>query len=204
MRTILLATSNPNKLAEVRQILAPAELEVISLESIGADLEEPVEDGPSFEANARIKALYYAERTGQSCLADDSGLEVDALGGDPGVLSARYSGVEGSRLVRDRANNQKLVQALSAVPVAERHARFVCAMCFADPDGRILHETMGKFEGLIVDLPRGENGFGYDPHFLVPEFQRTSAELSPEQKNRLSHRGKATTEMLRLIDSDGT
>ena len=201
MRTVLLATSNPHKLDEVRQILAPTEMTVLGLDSLGIELDEPVEDGGTFAENARIKALYYAGHTGRMCLADDSGLACDGLGGAPGIHSARYSGVAGPRDVRDLANNEKLVSELASIPDSGRSARFICAMCFADPEGRVLLESTGTFEGVIVEAPRGTNGFGYDPHFLVPSLGRTAAELSPEEKNELSHRGRATANMLALFRS---
>ena len=203
MDSILLATSNPHKLVEVTEILGPLGLCVRGLGDVGAALQEPVEDELTFEGNARLKARYYARETGQVCLADDSGLEVDALGGAPGVLSARYSGVSGSREERDRANNLKLIDQLKGVPESERAARFVCAMCLASPDGVLLAESRGAFEGVIIDVPRGSNGFGYDPHLLVPEIGQTSAQLDPEEKNARSHRGHATRQIANLISNLG-
>ena len=203
MDSILLATSNPHKLVEVTEILGPLGLCVRGLGDVGAALPEPVEDELTFEGNARLKARYYARETGQVCLADDSGLEVDALGGAPGVLSARYSGVSGSREERDHANNLKLVDQLKGVPESERAARFVCAMCLASPDGVLLAESRGTFDGVIIDVPRGSNGFGYDPHLLVPEIGQTSAELDPEEKNARSHRGHATRQIANLISNLG-
>ena len=203
MDSILLATSNPHKLVEVTEILGPLGLCVRGLGDVGAALAEPVEDELTFEGNARLKARYYARETGQTCLADDSGLEVDALGGAPGVLSARYSGVSGSREDRDHANNLKLVDQLKGVPESERAARFVCAMCLASPDGVLLAESRGTFEGVIIDVPRGSNGFGYDPHLLVPEIGQTSAQLDPEEKNARSHRGHATRQIANLISNLG-
>ena len=203
MDSILLATSNPHKLVEVTEILGPLGLCVRGLGDVGAALPEPVEDELTFEGNARLKARYYARETGQVCLADDSGLEVDALEGAPGVLSARYSGVSGSREERDHANNLKLVDQLKGVPESERAARFVCAMCLASPDGVLLAESRGTFDGVIIDVPRGSNGFGYDPHLLVPEIGQTSAELDPEEKNARSHRGHATRQIANLISNLG-
>ena len=180
-RRVVVATSNPHKIEEIEAVLAPRGFEVLGLaEAGGADLEEPDEDGATFEENARIKAVAYARAIGVPCLADDSGLEVDALGGEPGVRSARWSGVEGDRAARDSANNRKLVERIAGVPEPERTARFVCAMCLAAPDGSILAESRGTFEGLVIEVPRGSNGFGYDPHLLLPDEGRTSAELSPE------------------------
>ena len=193
MPEVLLATGNPHKLVEVRAILASIGWEVIGLDDLpGPNPPEPVEDADTFEGNARIKAIAYAEATGRYALADDSGLEVDALGGAPGVRSARFAGVDGSRETRDRANNRLLVERLQDVPEGDRGARFVCAMCLAAPDGTIVAESRGTFEGVITTEPRGTNGFGYDPHLWLPDEGRTSAELGAEEKNARSHRGAAT------------
>jgi len=202
---LLIATSNEHKVHEIREILDPLGLELVSLADIrlgddtpGEEIPEPVEDADTFEGNAAIKALYYAAATGMVCLADDSGLEVDALGGRPGVYSARYAGVDGSRAERDAANNAKLLRELEGVPEAQRTARFVCAMALADPEGNILATTRGTFEGRIGFVARGANGFGYDP-LLVLEDGRTSAELAPEEKNGRSHRGAAARAMAEKI-----
>jgi XTP/dITP diphosphohydrolase len=192
MPTILLATTNPHKVREVREVLAPLGYDVRSLDSLPSVPEEPVEDADTFAGNARLKAVAYARETGIACVAEDSGLEVDALGGAPGVYSARYAGASGSRDERDRANNQKLLRELTGVPPERRTARFVCAMCLAAPDGRVLAEVSGTYEGLIGEAPRGTNGFGYDPLLFLPDAGKTSAELSPEEKNARSHRGRAT------------
>ncbi len=201
MEEVLLASGNPHKLDEVRAVLGPLGIKVLGFGDLPAIPEEPVEDAATFEANARIKAIAYARDTGRNALADDSGLEVDALDGQPGVRSARWSGVDGSRQERDAANNRKLVESLRAVPESERTARFVCAMCLAAPDGRVLAETRGTFEGVITLEPRGENGFGYDPYLHLPEDGRTSAELSPAEKNARSHRGAATRAMVPLLEA---
>ena len=165
----------------------------------GSDVDpgipEPVEDGETFEQNARIKAIAYARATGRMCLADDSGLEVDALGGAPGVFSARYAGRGETRAERDRANNEKLLKELEGVPDDQRSARFVCAMCLADAGGSVLAETRGEFEGQIAHVPRGTYGFGYDPLLYLPDADCTSAELPPEKKNARSHRGHAARRM---------
>jgi XTP/dITP diphosphohydrolase len=192
MPTILLATTNPHKVREVREVLAPLGYDVRSLDSLPHVPEEPVEDADTFAGNARLKAVAYARETGIACVAEDSGLEVDALGGAPGVYSARYSGASGGRDERDRANNEKLLRELAGVPSDRRTARFVCAMCLAAPDGRVLAEVSGTYEGRIADAPRGTNGFGYDPLLYLPDAGKTSAELSPDEKNARSHRGKAT------------
>lgn len=197
--SILFATSNPHKIEEVCAILGPLGYDVTGLDSEAAVLEEPVEDGDTFQANARIKARYYAHHTGRRCVADDSGLEVDALGGAPGVHSARYAGSGASRLQRDRANNARLLRELHGIPRDERAARFVCVLCLAEPDGTIIAETRGTFEGVITDEPRGSHGFGYDPLLYLPDEGRTSAELSPQEKNARSHRGDAARQMAALL-----
>ncbi|MAB84044.1 MAG: non-canonical purine NTP pyrophosphatase [Phycisphaerae bacterium] len=194
-RRILLATSNPHKLDEVRAVLGPLGFEVSSLDDVPGSHPEPVEDADTFEGNARIKAVEYARSTSLRCLADDSGLEVDALHGAPGVHSARYAGVDGDRADRDGANNDKLLAALADVPDELRSARFVCCMCLADPDGSIVAETRGTFDGTVIRTPAGENGFGYDPLLFIPELGCTSAELPPHEKNARSHRGDATRKM---------
>lgn len=200
---LLIATGNPHKLDEIRTIMDSPRLELLSLKDIDLDVPEPVEDQTTFEGNAELKAKYYAKHAGMLCLADDSGLEVDALNGEPGVYSARYSGVEGDRNTVDPANNKKLMAELADVPLEERAARFVCAMALADADGNIQHTLRGTLEGRILmsdevsdpDHPergRGIHGFGYDPLFLVDGLRNTSAELEPEHKNAISHRGNAS------------
>ena len=198
---LLFATSNPHKVEEVAAILAPMGIDVVGFGAMESKIPEPVEDGTTFQANARIKAVYYAKALGRMCLADDSGLEVDALGSAPGVHSARYAGVDGQRAQRDGANNEKLLAELQGVPAEQRTARFVCAMCLVDGDGSILAETRGTFQGIITTQPRGENGFGYDPLLYLPDVGCTSAELSPQQKNARSHRGVASREMARHLKS---
>lgn len=196
---LLAATSNPHKLDELRAIFAPAGIRILGLSDIpGGPFPEPIEDADTFEANARIKALAYARMTGRTCLADDSGLEVDALGGAPGVHSAYYAGAPGGRAERDARNNAKLLAALEGVPAERRAARFVCCMCIADPEGRILAESRGTYEGRIGFEPRGSNGFGYDPLLLLPD-GRTSAELTEAEKNARSHRGAAARALLSML-----
>ncbi|HEY3244147.1 MAG TPA: XTP/dITP diphosphatase [Phycisphaerae bacterium] len=182
---LLLATSNPGKLREIRQILSGLPIEIKTLADF-PDIQPPVEDEPTFEANALKKARHYARRTGLWTLADDSGLEVDALGGAPGVRSARYAGENAG----DTANNAKLIAALAGVPAERRTARFRCAAVVSD-GSRVWASAQGTVDGLIIDTPRGQNGFGYDPHFLLPQRGVTTAELPPEEKNRISHRGQA-------------
>lgn len=204
---ILLASGNPHKREEVTAIWQQraqehpeaSHIELIGLDTLDQSIPEPEEDGQTFEANAELKARYYALATGRVCIADDSGLEVDALGGEPGVRSARYSGVVGPRDQVDTGNNALLIEKLLDIPAAKRTARFVCAMALcspAKPSGppRILAVVRGTIEGVIIgpgEQPRGENGFGYDPLFYVPDLGKTTAELAPEEKNRISHRGNA-------------
>lgn len=197
MRPIILATTNPHKVEEVRAVLAPLGVEVVSLADVpgGRSIPEPREDGDTFEANATLKAVHYARALGRVCLADDSGLEVDALRGEPGVHSAYYAhgldaGPSIPRAERDSANNAKLLRAIENVPEERRGARFVCVMVAAAPDGNILARSRGTFDGKIGHAARGANGFGYDPLLLLPD-GRTSAELSPTEKNARSHRGAA-------------
>jgi XTP/dITP diphosphohydrolase len=211
MKPIVLATANPHKVAELREIFARKGIEVNGLSDAapGMKLGEPEETGRTFEDNAAIKARAYAAQTGRACLADDSGLEVDALGGAPGVISSHYAtgGREtgAPRAQRDLENNAKLLADLAGVPDDRRAARFVCVMCLAAPDGRILATSRGTFEGRIGQpgrVPRGAGGFGYDPLFLVaPDFLGSSAELAQETKNRLSHRGAAAREMAARLRS---
>ena len=191
--SLVFATTNPHKVAEMRAIFEPLGVDVRSLAELSQEVAEPVEDGLTFEENARIKAIGYAAALGLPCLAEDSGLEVDALGGAPGVHSARFAGTGGTRDERDQANNDKLLGALAGVPAEQRAARFVCAMCLALPDGRVLAETRGAYE----------NGFGYDPLLYLPDVGRTSAELSAEAKNARSHRGRAARAMAEALRSLG-
>jgi len=195
MMPLLLATSNPHKIEEIAAVLTPLGIDVDGLGSLDEIPPEPVEDGDTFKANARLKAIGYAIATGRLCLADDSGLEVDALGGAPGIHSARYAGIGETRDERDQANNEKLLRELQDIPEDQRTARFVCAICLVDAEGKILAETRGEFPGLITDSPRGTNGFGYDPLLYLPDVDRTSAELSPAEKNARSHRGHAARQM---------
>lgn len=186
---LVVATGNAHKLDEIRSILAAAGLDADLRSMREYGVPEPIEDGTTFEANALIKARACAAATGLPSIADDSGLEVDALDGAPGVLSARYAGEPSD----DARNNAKLVTELAEVPPERRTARFVCAAAIARPDGP---ETVvrGTVEGRIVDPPRGDNGFGYDPYFepVGPTADgRTTAELSATEKHAISHRGEA-------------
>ncbi|MBI1369004.1 MAG: RdgB/HAM1 family non-canonical purine NTP pyrophosphatase [Planctomycetes bacterium] len=197
-QSIVFATSNPHKIEEVAAVFAPAGIDVVGLDALNLDVPEPIEDGRTFTDNALIKARYYAKLSGRLILADDSGLCVDALGGEPGVRSARYAGVSGPRSVVDPANNAKMVAQLRDVPEKDRTARFVCVMALCDAD-KTWAIAQGAIEGRIVLEPRGGNGFGYDPHFFVDEKGCTTAELSPDQKNAISHRGTASRRMIEIL-----
>lgn len=189
MKKIIFATGNQDKMREIREILADMDVEVVSMKEAGihADI---VENGSTFEENAVIKARTICEMTGEITLADDSGLEIDYLNKEPGIYSARYMGEDTSYHIK----NANLIERLAGVPDEKRTARFVCAIAAAFPDGR--RETVrAAMEGRIGYEEKGENGFGYDPIFYLPEYGCTSAELSMEEKNKISHRGKA----LRLI-----
>lgn len=200
MQPLVIATGNPHKVDEIRAVLGGLGIQVVSLTDVGGgSLAEPDETGASFAQNARIKATEYARALSRVVLADDSGFVVDALDGAPGVHSARWSGLGGTRQERDAANNEKLIRELAKVPSRSRAARFVCAMCVAAADGSILAESEGTFEGVVTMSPRGSNGFGYDPYLVVDEQGRTSAELSPDEKNARSHRGAATRAISALL-----
>jgi len=200
-REIVLATGNPGKLREIAQVLSGLPVDIVGLNEI-TDIAEPDETGTTFARNARDKALYYARATGRWCLADDSGLEVDALEGAPGVHSARYSSdtiaPTDDRKTIDLANNAKLLTALKDIPDHERTARFVCCLALAGPDG-VLIETSGTFEGMVARSGAGDNGFGYDPLFYIPDHGCTAAQLPPEEKNRISHRGQAVRRFAELL-----
>lgn len=189
MKRIIFATTNEGKMKEVKSILEDLECEVVSLKDINLDVDI-VEDGKTFEENAIIKAKTIMELTNEMVLADDSGLEVDYLDKAPGIYSARFLGEDTSY----RIKNQYIIDKLENATGNERSARFICAIAFACPDGQI-STTRGTIEGLIGYEEKGENGFGYDPIFYVPEFNCTTAELSTNQKNEISHRAKALKEM---------
>ncbi len=189
MRRIVFATGNAGKMKEIKEILSDMDAEVVSMKDAGiaVDIEE---NGKTFEENAVIKAKAVAALTEDAVLADDSGLEVDYLNGEPGVYSARYMGEDTSYLIK----NQAILDRLAGVPKEQRTARFVCAIAAALPDGNVL-VTRETIEGYIGEKPAGSNGFGYDPIFYVDEFGCSTAELTEEQKNRISHRGKALRAM---------
>ncbi len=189
MAKIIFATGNEHKMTEIREILAGLKAEILSMKDAGitADI---VEDGSSFEENAVIKAKAVAKEVDAIVLADDSGLEIDYLNKEPGVYSARYMGEDTSYEIK----NQALLDRLKGVPKEKRTARFVCAIAAVFPHGEVIVKR-GTIEGYIGDKPAGKNGFGYDPIFYVEEFQCSTAELTMEQKNALSHRGNALRAM---------
>lgn len=184
-KAVVLATRNKGKIREFTAAFEELGFTVWTIDDI-VDIVEPEETGSTFLENAEMKALYYAEACGLPCVADDSGLEVDALGGAPGVLSARYAGDHGN----DEANNQRLVEELAEVPAEERTARYQCALVWATPAGQVVSAT-GSCEGRIQLTPMGKGGFGYDPYFYIPKLKTTMANISMEQKQAISHRGKA-------------
>ncbi len=189
MKRILFATGNMDKMREIRAIMEDLGIEVLSMKEAGVSIDVE-ENGESFEENALIKAKALCEKTGEIALADDSGLEVEYLNNEPGIHSARYLGRETSY----REKNADLIRRLEGVAGEKRAARFVCAVAAAFPDGTT--ETVrGVMEGRIGYEEAGENGFGYDPIFFLPEYGLTSAEIAPEEKNRISHRGKALRKM---------
>ena len=194
MNKLIFATSNQDKMREVREILKDLDVEILSLKESGIDVDI-VEDGQTFEENALIKARVIRDLTGCLVLADDSGLEVDALNKEPGIYSARYAGVDTSYDIK----NNLLLERLQGVPDEKRTARFVCAVAAAFPDGST-EVVRGTIEGIIGHEIAGENGFGYDPIFYLPEYGCTTAELSPEKKNELSHRGNALREMRKIME----
>ncbi len=195
--TILVATGNAGKAAELKEMLDVG-VELVSLLDFPG-IGEIEEDGATFAENARKKALGYAKATGLWTIADDSGLVVDALGGAPGVRSARFSGAkEKDRALLDHKNMAKVLKLLEGVPAEKRTARFVCCVCLASCQ-EVLAETQGTLEGYIAEEPAGENGFGYDPIFFVPGLGKTVAQLSREQKNAISHRGQAVRKLVSLL-----
>lgn len=189
MKKIVIASKNLDKIKEMRLVLKDLPVEILSLSDF-AEMPDAIEDGATFEENALIKAKFFAELTGLACLADDSGLEVDALNGLPGVYSARFAGYHAD----DETNNQTLLNELAKVGVNESAAAYRCALAFVDTDGtKIL--TSGKISGTIKTVAKGTGGFGYDPYFYI-DANRTMAEISPAEKNQISHRGAALKEMM--------
>jgi XTP/dITP diphosphohydrolase len=196
-RRLLLATQNPGKVREIRRALRGLSWKVVGLAGVLPGLA-PKETGRTFAENARAKGLFYSRRWPGWTLAEDSGLEVELLAGAPGVRSARFSAPDPS----DEKNNRKLLRLLGAAPAAARGARFVCVMVLAR-DGRIVGEFRGAVRGRIGFAPRGASGFGYDPLFYYPRLRRTFAELPPEVKNGVSHRGRAVRKLRRFLETNG-
>jgi len=194
---LLIATANPSKIREFREILGADTYEWDDL-SAHCDLPAPEETGKTFRANACQKASYYARALNIWSVADDSGLAVDALNGNPGVFSARWAQMHGAG-AGDAANNVLLLRQLQNVPDDKRTARFICCLALSDPQGRIILTTQQAVEGVILHQARGTNGFGYDPLFLIPDLGRTTAELSSEDKHAISHRGKALRRLRELM-----
>lgn len=192
MKRLLLATTNPGKVREFQDLLASCGWELVTPQELDIRLDVK-ETGRTYAENARLKAQAFAEASGLITLADDSGLEVDALGGAPGIHSARYGGPG----LTDEERVQLLLRALEGVPDEQRTARFQAVIAIATPDGRV-YEAVGTVEGRIVQEPRGADGFGYDPVFFLPERGQTMAELPPAEKNRISHRARAA-QQARLI-----
>ncbi len=189
---LIIASNNAHKIREIKQILGDRFEEILSLREAGID-HDTVEDGVTFLQNARKKAVEIAEISGCCAIADDSGICAHALNGEPGVYSARYSGGHGN----DEANNQLLIKNLR--DKADKSAHYACAIVLAYPDGTTV-SAEGEMHGQVIDTPRGENGFGYDPIFFLPEYGKTSAEISPEEKNRISHRAKALNALVEKLN----
>ncbi|NOS35314.1 MAG: XTP/dITP diphosphatase [Deltaproteobacteria bacterium] len=192
---IVVATKNRHKVWEIYKILADLKVDLVSLECLSG-ISLPEEDQNSFKGNALKKARAVAEQTGMPVLADDSGLEVDALSGRPGIFSARYAGVDAS----DEENNQLLLKELSGVPLKKRSAHYTCVIALVLPSGE--EKTFrGRCDGRITLEKRGDGGFGYDPLFYLPSYRKTMAEISAETKNRISHRGRAIAKLKRYIST---
>lgn len=189
MTKIILASNNQNKVAEVKEILKDKNVEIVSLKEAGIDVDVD-ENGTTFEENALIKARAVCKMTGNITMADDSGLEVDYMDKQPGVYSARFMGHDTSYDIKNKA----IIDKLEGVEGDARSARFVAAIAVVFPDGKEI-VTRGTMEGLIAREPAGDNGFGYDPIVYLPEYGMTSAQLAPEEKNKISHRGKALKKM---------
>ena len=193
MTEFILATGNQGKIVELKKLLADLPVRVVSVKekNLSLDVEE---NGSSFLENAVIKAGAIHAHTGGFVMADDSGLEVDALGGEPGIYSARFMGEDADYPTKIA----ELWRRLEGIPMEQRTARFVCAVALYCPDGSV-YTTVKNWEGLLYDRMVGEHGFGYDPVFYLPEIQKTSAEISPEEKNRISHRGQAVSAVLAYL-----
>lgn len=192
-KRIIFATGNEGKMREVREILKDLGMEILSMKEAGAD-PDIVEDGNTFGDNAEIKARAVWKETGGIVLADDSGLVVDCLDGEPGILSARYMGEDTSYEIK----NRNILDRAANIRGKDRSARFICSIAAVLPDGRVLH-TEEAMEGILADHPAGNGGFGYDPILYIPESGMTAAQLTLEQKNKISHRGKALEAMKRKL-----
>ncbi len=191
---IIAASRNRHKIEEIGAITEKFGMKIVSRDDAGLPRTEIEEDGETFEENSLKKAREIMELSGQITIADDSGLMVESLGGAPGVFSARFAGEDCS----DEKNNEKLLSLLENIPYKERRAKFVSVITMVWPDGEIL-SARGECEGHIIDAPAGENGFGYDPLFVPEGYQRTFAQMTQEEKNRISHRAKALKELERLL-----
>ena len=197
MKTILVATTNPGKLTELSEML-DIEADFKSLADFPG-IEEVPEDGNTFEQNAQKKALGYAKATGLWTIADDSGLVIDALGGEPGIHSARFSGEKSEvRTLIDHKNIAKVLELMKDVPVEKRAARFICSLCLASPK-KVMIQTEGEVEGIIAEEKIGTSGFGYDPIFFVPKLGKTIAQITPKEKNKISHRGNAINKLKGML-----
>ena len=196
MKRLIFATGNQNKMREIREILADLPVEILSMKEAGIEADI-VEDGKTFEENAIIKAKTIMELTGELVLADDSGLEIDYLNKEPGIYSARYMGEDTSYEIK----NRNIIERLANAEGKERSARFVCNITAVLEDGRVIQRE-AAMEGLIAKEPAGNGGFGYDPILYLPEFGKTSAELTMEEKNRISHRGKALEAMKQALKEE--
>ncbi|WP_213818922.1 XTP/dITP diphosphatase [Garciella nitratireducens] len=192
-KDLIIASSNQHKIDEMKAILSSLEFQIESMKEAGVDIEIE-ETGKTFEENALIKARAIADLTGKIVLADDSGLEVDALDNAPGVYSARYAGEHGN----DRANNEKLLEELKDVPFENRKARFCCAIAMVFPEQREI-VVRGECEGRIATKYMGNNGFGYDPLFIIPELGKTFAQLKQKEKNQISHRARALEKLKKVL-----
>ena len=197
MKRIVAATKNKGKIREIEAITSEFGMSVISRDHAGVPDVEVEETGSTFEENSKIKAEAIMKLCGEITIADDSGLEVDCLGGEPGVLSARYAGVDGD----DKANNEKLIANVAKFPESERSARFVSVITMVFPDGRLL-QARGTVEGHIVLEPKGEGGFGYDPLFVPDGHERTFGQFEPEEKNAISHRANALRKLRELLKEE--
>jgi XTP/dITP diphosphohydrolase len=191
---LLVASTNPNKVREIRAVLDPGRIEIVTLADLPL-IPEPEETAGTFWENARLKAMAYARLTGLTAVAEDSGLEIDALGGEPGVKSARFLGSD----VSYPARFDEIYRRLAGAPHAPRDARFVTALALAAPGGTILYETEGAVEGVVAEKPAGTHGFGYDPIFFYPPFAKTLAEATPDQKGAVSHRARVFRDLARHL-----